>query len=185
MIISDRKVLDSKDFSFLQSYLYARRAGIIPYLIDKTGKTFVLLGLSNEKTPLWGDLGGRSESNPAKKSYETVLETAIREYGEESRHVLPIFDKNISLIVITSSSDNKGVSRFLHDQVILFVEVDPTEYNVNINKEFTKTIPKDQYEDEMTLLKWIPYNRFLSGYIDKNNLSPTLLAVIKSLKDSA
>ena len=140
-----------KDYNFMYSIGYIRRAGIIPFLIDNNNITYILLGLSKDRIPVWADLGGRTEKN------ETTIETAIREFKEESRSVLSIDLTRTTKIVITSGSDYPN----LPNQVILFVQVDPTQYNININTVFQKTIPKTVYEDEMSELRWIPYYSFL------------------------
>lgn len=134
-----------------------RRAGIIPFMVDTTGTTFILLGLSNEKVPVWADLGGRTEKG------ETPLQTAIREFNEESRSVLSIDLNNTTRVLV----DNHG-GRV--DQVILVVQVEPTNYNININVKFLDTIPRSKYEDEMKLLRWIPIDYFLT----MDNLAKTL-----------
>jgi hypothetical protein len=135
------------DLNFLHSSDYVRRAGVIPYMVHN-GVTYILLGYSNEKNPVWADLGGRSEED------ETTLQTALREYGEESRYVLPIDLSRLSKILITGRSGS-----IYPDQVLLLVEVDPIYHN--INDKFQQTIPRTPYEDEMSLLKWIPYEEFM------------------------
>jgi len=112
------------------------------------GTTYVLLGYSKEKKPVWADLGGRAEEG------ETTLETALREYGEESRNVLPLDLNKIQKILITSRDDKP-------DQVILIIEIDFSSDVFEINDKFLNIFPKNQYEDEMSLLQWIPYETFL------------------------
>ena len=107
------------NLNFLHHTNYIRRAGIIPFLVDARGITYMLLGLSKEKNPVWADLGGRREGN------ETTLQTAIREFNEESRSVLSIDLNRITKIIITGH--NKP------DQVIIVIEIDPTQHNININ----------------------------------------------------
>lgn len=148
-------------FNHLRNYV--KRAGIIPYMIHNQ-ETYVLLGWSKEDNPVWADLGGRSEKD------ESVIETALREFGEESRHVLSIDLSRVGKVLITHT-------RTQVDSVIFFVNVDPTEKNININSDFQKTVPKNQYEDEMSYLQWIPYNTFLT----LNNVSSSLNKVRKLL----
>lgn len=126
-------------------------------MVDTTGTTFILLGLSNEKVPVWADLGKKTEKG------ETPLQTAIREFNEESRSVLSIDLNNTTRVLV----DNHG-GRV--DQVILVVQVEPTNYNININVKFLDTIPRSKYEDEMKLLRWIPIDYFLT----MDNLAKTL-----------
>lgn len=142
-------ILCPSNLDFLYDTDYVRRAGIIPYMVYN-GNTYILLGYSNEKNPVWADLGGRSEID------ETTLETAIREFGEESRYVLPIDMFRVSKILITGREGS-----VYPDQVHLVIEVDPSGYNIDINKKFQSTKPKNQYEDEMSLLKWISYDEFM------------------------
>lgn len=142
---------------------YTKRAGIIPYMLHN-GETYILLGLSKEDNPVWADLGGRTEKG------ETVLETALREYGEESRYVLPVDINRITKIVVSSDNAKKAES------VIFFINVEPTDYNINIDDCFQQTIPRNQYEDEMMYLRWIPYHIFLTTMI---NLSPALEKIRK------
>ena len=140
-----------QNLNFAYEPNHVRRAGIIPYMVYN-GITYVLLGMSKDKTPVWADLGGRSESS------ETPLETAIREFNEESRHVMSLDLKNrLSKILLTGRDGSHHP-----DQMLLIVEVDPSPYNININNIFQTTTPKTQYEDEMSYLQWIPYDTFLS-----------------------
>lgn len=140
-----------RDLQFLYSTNYIRRAGIIPFMIHNN-TTYLLMGLSKEKHPAWADLGGRAEKD------ETTLETALREFGEESRYVLPVDLNRLQKVIITSKTNN-GI---IPDQVILLVQIDPTHHSLNINDYFQQTVPKTKYEDEMRLLQWIPYNDFLA-----------------------
>jgi len=144
MIHTSQNIPCPTDLNFLYETNYIRRAGIIPFSI-RNGLVYLLLGYSKEINPVWADLGGRAEKN------ETTIETAIREYTEESRNVLPLDLSRTSKILITSKNEKP-------DQAILFVE---TEFNSEINKIFEKTSPKNKYEDEMYLLQWIPYHTFL------------------------
>ena len=157
------------NLNFLHHTNYIRRAGIIPFLVDARGITYMLLGLSKEKNPVWADLGGRREGN------ETTLQTAIREFNEESRSVLSIDLNRITKIIITGH--NKP------DQVIIVIEIDPTQHNININNNFINTIPKTKYEDEMTELRWIDFDIFIN--MNPNTLSLSMRktqAMIKSFK---
>lgn len=154
------------DLRFLYETGYVRRAGIIPYMVHDN-ITYILIGLSKEKSPVWADLGGRSEED------ETTLQTALRECGEESRHVLPIDTNKITKIFIT----NKNISN-KPDQVIIVVNVEPTDYNININTPFQLTIPRTKYEDEMYSLHWIPFDAFLG----MKGLSKSLKSIQKLLK---
>lgn len=156
------------DLSFLYNTGYVRRAGIIPFIVHNE-ITYILIGLSKEPIPVWADLGGRSETG------ETTLETAIREFGEESRYVMPILLDHIDKILITDKNNNGIV-----DQVILMMHNEATDYNININKHFQNTVPKTVYEDEMHFLQWIPYKDFLS----MDNLTNSLKSVQKLLKQS-
>lgn len=140
-------ILCPKDLSFLYETGYIRRAGVIPYMIID-GITYILLGYSNEKNAVWADLGGRAEQN------ETTLDTALREFGEESRYVIPPNLNKISKILITGRPGS-----IYPDQVHLVIEYDSSYYN--INDKFITTVPKTQYEDEMVFLKWISYEDFM------------------------
>ena len=152
-----------KDLNFLYETNYVRRAGIIPFIIHN-GITYILLGFSKERKPVWADLGGRAEPN------ETTLQTALREFGEESRYVLSLNLTQVNKIFITGKKKP--------DQVLLVVRVDPTDYNLNINSYFQQTIPMTEYEDEMSLLQWIPYDTFMS----MKNLSKSMRKIQKLLK---
>ncbi|MBA3284409.1 MAG: NUDIX hydrolase [Nitrosopumilus sp.] len=155
------------DSDILHRKNYTKRAGIIPYMLYNQ-ETYVLLGLSKEDNPVWADLGGRTEKG------ETVLETALREYGEESRHVLPVDINRITKIVISPLSPSVPQQYKREEKVesvIFFINVETTDYNLDINDYFQETLPKNQYEDEMLYLKWIPYHIFL---ITLTNLSPAL-----------
>ena len=158
------KIASPNDLNFLYETNYIRRAGIIPFTIYNN-TTYILLGFSKEKKPVWADLGGRAEPN------ETTLQTALREFGEESRYVLPIDLTRINKIFITGKKKNP-------DQVLLVIKVDPSDYNLNINHYFQQTVPMTEYEDEMSLLQWIPYDTFLS----MENLSKSMRKIQKLLK---
>ena len=154
------------DLNFLYEKGYVRRAGIIPYMVHHN-ITYILIGLSKEKNPVWADLGGRSEVG------ETTFQTAFREYGEESRHVLPIDTSTITKIFITNKDGSDKP-----DQVIIIVNVESSDHNLNINNPFQLTIPKTKYEDEMYSLHWIPFDSFLG----MKGLSKSLKSIQKLLK---
>lgn len=132
------------DNNFLYKSKYIRRAGIIPY-IDMDNIRYYLLGFSKERNPVWADLGGRAEEG------ETTLETALREFGEESRWIIKPNLSKVTDIIITDRH-NKGTP----DQVLLLMKLEPTKQNLDIDIIFQSTIPKSKYEDEMQFLKWIP-----------------------------
>jgi len=159
-------VLCPRNLSFLYIPAYVRRAGIIPFIIYNN-ITYILLGHSKEKNPVWADLGGRSEQN------ENAIQTALREFGEESRYVLSVDLNRVSKILLTGK---QGTTH--PDQVLLVIEVDPTPYNIYINSAFQSTVPKTQYEDEMSLIQWIPYDTFLS----MGGLSKSMMNIHKLLK---
>ena len=162
-----RNISCPRDLSFLYDTDYVRRAGILPFLVNNN-TTYVLLGYSNEKNAVWADLGGRAEED------ETTLDTALREFGEESRYVLPIDLNRISKILITSRPGSVSP-----DQVHLIVQVDPTPDNIKINDKFLSTVPRTPYEDEMQFLRWIPYDQFMV----MNGLTGSMEFVRKLLKD--
>jgi len=149
-----------KDLNFMYQPGYIRRAGVIPYMIDDTHTTYILIGYSKEKKPVWADLGGRAEIG------ETTMETALREFGEESRYVLTPNLNNITHVIITGKNDknknNKNKNNNIVDQVLLLMEVEPTLYNINIDQAFQSTLPKTQYEDEMQFLQWISLEQFVN-----------------------
>jgi 8-oxo-dGTP pyrophosphatase MutT (NUDIX family) len=169
-IVCSSDIICPTDLKFLYGDNFVR-AGIIPYMVDDIGMTYVLLGLSNDDFPVWSDLGGRAEKG------ESVIETAIREFGEESRYVIPITLDRISKIIITDVYRMSGTSP---GQVIFIVQVDPTLYNANINDIFIRTVPKNQYEDEMSELRWILYDHVIN--MNPNNLSRAMKEVQKVLK---
>ena len=147
--------LNISDTNFLHNKNYIRRAGIIPFLVDENKETFILLGKSKEQFPVWADLGGRSEEG------ETVLQTAIREFGEESRYVIPVHIEKVTKILVTNGNPYSDSYTKLPDQCLLVMEVPLNSYYLNINEAFQKTVPTTQYEDEMSELVWFPYDYFL------------------------
>lgn len=147
MIISPKNIAPT-DLSFLYKKNYGRRAGIVPFMIDRRGETYILLG-QDKQNGRWADLGGRSEKN------ETPLENAMREYLEESRGVFPIDLSSLTRVVI--SKHRKGL------QTILFVQVLSSEDNIKIDEKFQNTIPKNKYEDELSYLKWIHFDEFMNA----------------------
>ena len=104
ILLYDDKLTPPDDLSFLFAKNYTRRAGIIPFILDSNNNTYLLLGLSNEDPAIWADLGGRAEKD------ETTIETAIREFGEESRWVLPINLKNIKKIILNSPTNSNSTN---------------------------------------------------------------------------
>lgn len=156
MIHTSRNIACPTNLNFLDETNYIRRAGIIPFSVHND-IVYLLLGYSKEINPVWADLGGRAEKN------ETTIETALREYTEESRNVLPLDLSRTRKILITSKNEKP-------DQAILLVE---TQFNPKINKNFESISPKNRYEDEMYLLQWIPYHTFLI----MNGLSDSLKSI--------
>ena len=152
MIHCDGNIQCPTTYDFMNYVGYIRRAGVIPFLTDVEGNTFVLIGLSKDKNPVWADLGGRAEEG------ETTIQTALREYGEESRWVLPVDISRTRHILITHRDKNP----FRPDQVLFMVEVDMDSYTLNIDDVFQQTVPTTQYEDEMHFLKWVRYDEFLT-----------------------
>lgn len=133
------------------------RAGIIPYFRDRDGYLFFLLG-EDSQTGRWADLGGTTERG------ENAIQTALREYGEESRYVLPLSKDEFRFMVTTPVQKNGIWS----EQALFFVPVNykssqrddhvcssGTNYHENIDDLFQKTIPKTPYEAEMNRLAWI------------------------------
>ena len=118
------------------------RAGIIPYFVDLDGYTFLLLG-RDAQTGRWADLGGTTEPG------ETVLETALREYGEESRWSLPVQPERFTVLVTTPIQTKSGL---WSEQAFCFVPVSP---DLSIDDTFQQTVPQNEYEAEMTQLAWI------------------------------
>ena len=114
----------------------------------------MLLGKSKEESPVWADLGGRIEKG------ETVLEGASREFLEESRGVLQLDLNNTTEILITDDRTDRS-RRNTIDQVILTTIVEQTEYNMKVDDFFQQTVPRTQYEDEMSYLEWILLDDFL------------------------
>ena len=156
-----------ENLDFLYNKKYVKRAGIIPWIIDGNGETYLLLGL-DKKDKVWADLGGRTEKE------ETTLETAIREYLEESRSVLTVDLKRTSIGVISNVRKN-------YKQVILFVNIIPNSYILNINETFQKTIPKNKYEDEMSELRWLRWEDFMS--LSNKNLSKSMIVTRKIMRN--
>lgn len=65
---------------FFSSLAHAyQNAGVLPYYYDKNGKAFFLIG--QEPNGVWADFGGRGERS------EDPLDTAAREFSEETRYV--------------------------------------------------------------------------------------------------
>ena len=142
-----------------------KRAGIIPFLIDRRGEEYILLG-KDRKSRKWSDLGGRNEG------YETGIENALREYGEESRDVLPLDLSKTSKVLISYVRPNDL-------QMIMLVRLDASVENVDINSKFVRTKPKTKYHDEMSELKWIQLDEFLE--IKNKDLSKSMKATRKLL----
>lgn len=151
LVLCSSNIKCPRSLGFMYIENYVRRAGIIP-VMNHENTEYVLLGFSKEIPPVWADLGGRSEKN------EMPLDTALREFREESRNSIYIdINKNIERILLTGEHRN-GIA----EQMIIFVRVYPTYENINVDDVFQKITPKTQYEDEMIYLKWIPYDQFLN-----------------------
>jgi len=155
------------NLKFLDKKRYVQRAGIVPFMVDKTGETFILLGVDKD-TNVFADLGGTTEKG------ETVLDTAIREYLEESRSIISVDLNRTSKIFITYVYGKKK-------QAIMFVQVNPIQYNIDIDDYFQATIPRNKYEDEMSKLKWIRYKDFLN--LPDSMLSKSMIMVRKLMLD--
>lgn len=152
---------------YILSDLHLRRAGIIPYVIDERNNLLILLGVSKDKG-LYSDLGGRREN------FESTLDCALREYGEESRYCLPIDINHTSDVYITQKNGND-------DQAILFVELPFENWIMDINRKFKLTKPKNKYEDEMKMLIWVPYSDFFQ--IPNEKLSYSLQYLKSRIKN--
>ncbi len=162
MIHCDGNIRCPDNYYFMNQVGYIRRAGIIPAMVVNN-ETYLLIGLSKDDQPVWADLGGRAEKG------ETTLQTALREFGEESRWVMPVDMNRLKHVLITSrnntsqnNTSQNNTSRNNPDQVLFVVEVDPTPYNIGINQRFQQTIPRNQYEDEMQFLQWFPFTEFIN-----------------------
>ena len=75
-------------------------AGVLPYFYEKSGKAFFLLG--QESNNFWADFGGKTEKN------EQVLDTAIREFSEETRYVYGKYANQVKEL-----AKNKPTKKFL------------------------------------------------------------------------
>ena len=166
-ILCGEGIVCPENLDFLYEKKYVARAGIIPYVIDKFGETYLLLGIDKDSGVL-ADLGGTREKG------ETTLDVAIREFLEESRNVVRVDLNKTSTIVISNIVSKKNKIR---KQVLFFTKIDLTNYNVHIDEQFQKTIPKNKYEDEMSSLQWFKFNDFLN--IPDVNLSKSLQEVKK------
>jgi len=122
-------------------------------MIDENEKTYILLGVDKESGVL-ADLGGTIEKG------ESTLDVAIREFLEESRSVLSVNLNNTTTIIISNIISKKNKKR---KQVILFPKIDLNYYHLSIDEQFQKTIPRNKYEDEMSSLKWIHLDDFLTS----------------------
>ena len=149
--------------SFLDKKNEVCRAGIIPYFIDRGGYLFFLLGQDSQNKK-WADLGGTTEAG------ETVIETALREYGEESRWTLPVDPKYITKILVTQVESKKGKQR---RQALCFIPVELNPNNVYIDQKFQETVPKTKYEAEMSRLAWIDSETLT----DLKNVSRSIKAI--------
>ena len=161
-----------KNYDFLYKKKYVTRAGIVPYMIDKLGDTYILLGRDNPSNK-FADLGGTREAG------ETTLDAAIREFLEESRSVLSV-DLNRTSTIIISKIDPK-VNNSSKKQVILFPEIDLNGYHIEIDRHFQSVQPKSKYEDEMMKLEWIKLDEFLQA--EDKELSKSLRQVKKILNN--
>lgn len=145
-----------KSFQTGQKMFYQKnqvcRAGVLPYFRDRDGYLFFLLGQDSE-TNNWADLGGTTESG------ETVLETALREYGEESRRVLPVNPNDFTFATTTPIQSKNGL---WSEQAFFFVPVELTRELLNINSKFQQTSPKSVYEEEMRQLAWIDLDTIMT-----------------------
>ena len=162
-----------EDFSFLYKKKYVTRAGIVPYIIDRLDDTYILLGV-DKPSGVYADLGGTREKG------ETTLDVAIREFLEESRSVLSVDLKKTTTIMISDVTPKRLRSKKIRKQVILFPRIELNQDNIDIDKKFQSTVPKNKYEDEMSRLEWVKLDEFLT--IPNYQLSRSLKEVKKILQ---
>lgn len=105
MLYTEWGIKKPKNTNFIWSQNYVCRAGIIPFMKDYNGTTWLLLGIAKDNGK-FADLGGRTEKD------ETTLETARREYGEESRWCLPVNTDTATDIVISKIRGKRQVLFF-------------------------------------------------------------------------
>lgn len=170
-LIIDENIDKPEDLLFLYSKGWAKRAGIIPYVIY-AGKYHLLLGeqADTKGVPRLTDFGGGCEEQ------EFPLECAMREFKEETRRSFHINLNNTTHIIVNKKDG--------HRQVILFVRLAGFgSGNQNPIDEFRATFHNGiEYPPEMNeiqAIKWIAGDNI--KIIDQKKLSRSIQSLLEYL----
>ncbi|MBI2774770.1 NUDIX domain-containing protein [Candidatus Dependentiae bacterium] len=133
--------------------------GILPFYYDSSGKAFFLMG--QEPNGVWADFGGRYEQG------ENCLETASREFSEETRYVFGKFASGLkNLEKKADASCLKSSIDYIKERISGKL-VHPKKYYVMYlahvdfipAQTFTKAYKVPHYEK--TDYAWVPVAEFM------------------------
>jgi 8-oxo-dGTP pyrophosphatase MutT (NUDIX family) len=138
---------------------YRNSGNNIKILMGKTMKT-------NPEMSKWTILGGRKELTD-----ETLYDTAIREFDEETSGIFEVMLNEVDLYSILKRSVNVR----LNDRKYLLFIVSVDDHNLHtymngVDERFTKTLNYNlpHYMKEMCAISWMPYTTLFN----KSKVSP-------------
>ncbi|HEX2977918.1 MAG TPA: NUDIX domain-containing protein [Candidatus Babeliales bacterium] len=165
--------------------------GILPFYYDSSGKAFFLIG--QEPNGVWADFGGRYEQG------ENCLETASREFSEETRYVFGKFasglknlEKKADASCLKSSIDYiKGriMGKVIHPKKYYVMYLAHVDYIPA--QTFTKAYKVPHYEKQD--YEWVPVSEFmetikktndrLHAFYEKKQIRRQIFDVLKAHHD--
>lgn len=111
-------------------------AGILIYRINKENQIEVLLGKNGGPTWTKKDIGAWNIPKGHTENNENILDTAIREFEEETGLILPKND--ILNFVYIGTAKTSGNKKIVHIYTYKY-DFNPGQYNVNITSNLCQT----------------------------------------------
>jgi len=150
-----------------EKLLYA--AGVIPYVKNKSNEISFLLGYENDK---WSGFIGKYEETIDNNN---IINTAMREFNEETANVFDYHLENIRKKIVFSDSILVIANTKTRIVYIYFVRLDESLMKVPFEQMFQENIKEysNQYFKEKSKIEWINHNDFRDY-----NILPSLKKVI-------
>ena len=138
-------------------------AGVLPYCYDQSGQAYFLLGKEPNRT--WADFGGNAE-----KKDKNTIETAAREFSEETRNVFGKFARGLRGAALEKKGSEEEYKRASIEYIKPRIKVELThpkgyykmylaEVDYIPEHSFDNAAKVDHYEK--TEYEWISVDRFM------------------------